>query len=128
DILVVAVGKPGLINADMVKPGVVVIDVGTTRVPDAEAAEGYRIAGDVDFEGVSAVAEAITPVPGGVGPMTITMLLANTLAAARGKSGVEETCSYDLGSVHVGGGGARAALRGRAEPTLCAFRVSDRLA
>ncbi len=83
DILVVAVGKPGLITADMVKPGVVVIDVGTTRVPDPSTSEGYRIVGDVDFEGVSEIAEAITPVPGGVGPMTITMLLANTLAAAR---------------------------------------------
>jgi len=82
DILVVAVGKPGLITADMVKPGVVVIDVGVTRVPDAESTDGYRIVGDVD-EGVAEVAEAITPVPGGVGPMTITMLLANTLAAAR---------------------------------------------
>src|SRR5690606_2187230 len=91
DILVVAVGKPGLITADMVKPGVVVIDVGVTRVPDETAAEGYRIAGDVDFEGVSQVASAITPVPGGVGPMTITMLLANTLAAARRKAGVEGT-------------------------------------
>jgi methylenetetrahydrofolate dehydrogenase (NADP+)/methenyltetrahydrofolate cyclohydrolase len=83
DILVVAVGKPGLITADMVKPGVVVIDVGTTRVEDPTAEAGYRIRGDVDFEGVSQVAEAITPVPGGVGPMTITMLLANTLEAAR---------------------------------------------
>jgi methylenetetrahydrofolate dehydrogenase (NADP+) / methenyltetrahydrofolate cyclohydrolase len=88
DILVVAVGKPGLITADMVKPGVVVIDVGVTRVPDETAPEGYRIAGDVDFEGVGAVAEAVTPVPGGVGPMTITMLLANTLKAARGAAGV----------------------------------------
>jgi methylenetetrahydrofolate dehydrogenase (NADP+)/methenyltetrahydrofolate cyclohydrolase len=83
DILVVAVGKPGLITADMVKPGVVVIDVGVTRVPDTSAPDGYRIAGDVDFEGVGQVAEAITPVPGGVGPMTITMLLSNTLEAAR---------------------------------------------
>ena len=82
DILVVAVGKPGLITADMVKRGVVVIDVGTSRVPD-ESERGYRIAGDVDFDGVSAVASAITPVPGGVGPMTITMLLANTVEAAR---------------------------------------------
>lgn len=82
DILVVAVGKPGLITADMVKPGVVVIDVGTSRVPD-DSERGYRIVGDVDFEGVSRVAGAITPVPGGVGPMTITMLLANTVEAAR---------------------------------------------
>jgi methylenetetrahydrofolate dehydrogenase (NADP+)/methenyltetrahydrofolate cyclohydrolase len=83
DILIVAVGKPGLITRDMVKPGAVVIDVGTTRVPDPSMPDGYRIAGDVDFAEVSEVAEAITPVPGGVGPMTITMLLANTLAAAR---------------------------------------------
>jgi methylenetetrahydrofolate dehydrogenase (NADP+)/methenyltetrahydrofolate cyclohydrolase len=83
DILVVAVGKPGLITADMVKPGAVVIDVGTSRVADPDAPRGYRLKGDVDFEGVSKVASAITPVPGGVGPMTITMLLANTLEAAR---------------------------------------------
>lgn len=83
DILIVAVGKPGLITADMVKPGVVVIDVGTSRVDDPEAEAGYRIAGDVDFDAVSEIASAITPVPGGVGPMTITMLLANTLEAAR---------------------------------------------
>jgi methylenetetrahydrofolate dehydrogenase (NADP+)/methenyltetrahydrofolate cyclohydrolase len=83
DILVVAVGKPGLIRADMVKPGVVVIDVGVNRVEDSTAPAGYRITGDVDFEGVSEVAAAITPVPGGVGPMTITMLLANTLRAAQ---------------------------------------------
>jgi methylenetetrahydrofolate dehydrogenase (NADP+)/methenyltetrahydrofolate cyclohydrolase len=83
DILVVAVGKPGLITADMVKPGAVVIDVGTSRVADETAPRGYRIKGDVDFEAVSQVAAAITPVPGGVGPMTITMLLANTLEAAR---------------------------------------------
>lgn len=83
DILIVAVGKPGLITGDMVKSGVVVFDVGVTRVPDGTAPKGYRIAGDVDFDGVSEIAEAITPVPGGVGPMTITMLLVNTLTAAR---------------------------------------------
>lgn len=83
DILVVAVGKPGLITADMVKPGATVIDVGVTRVPDATAERGYVLKGDVDFEGVGEVAGAITPVPGGVGPMTIAMLLANTLSAAR---------------------------------------------
>ncbi len=80
DILVVAVGKPGLITAGMVKPGATVIDVGINRV----AREGgTRIVGDVDFEGVAEVAGALTPVPGGVGPMTITMLLANTVEAAR---------------------------------------------
>ncbi|HET7274500.1 MAG TPA: bifunctional 5,10-methylenetetrahydrofolate dehydrogenase/5,10-methenyltetrahydrofolate cyclohydrolase [Longimicrobiaceae bacterium] len=83
DILIVAVGKPGLITADMVKPGATVIDVGTTRVPDETCSNGYRITGDVDFEEVSKVAGAITPVPGGVGPMTITMLLRNTLEAAK---------------------------------------------
>jgi methylenetetrahydrofolate dehydrogenase (NADP+) / methenyltetrahydrofolate cyclohydrolase len=83
DILIAAVGRPGLITRDMVKPGVVVIDVGVNRVDDASAPKGYRLVGDVDFEGVAEVAEAISPVPGGVGPMTITMLLKNTLAAAQ---------------------------------------------
>jgi methylenetetrahydrofolate dehydrogenase (NADP+) / methenyltetrahydrofolate cyclohydrolase len=83
DILIVAVGKPGLITAEMVKPGVTVIDVGINRVADPAAAGGQRVVGDVDFEGVREVAGAITPVPGGVGPMTITMLLANTVEAAR---------------------------------------------
>jgi methylenetetrahydrofolate dehydrogenase (NADP+) / methenyltetrahydrofolate cyclohydrolase len=82
DILVVAVGRPGLITADMVKPGVVVFDVGVNRVEDSAASGGTRIVGDVDFEAVSEVAGAITPVPGGVGPMTITMLLQNTVLAA----------------------------------------------
>ncbi len=83
DILVVAVGKPGLIRADMVKPGATVIDVGVTRVDDPSDPRGYVIRGDVDFEAVSQVAGAITPVPGGVGPMTITMLLRNTVDAAK---------------------------------------------
>ncbi|HEU4557821.1 MAG TPA: bifunctional 5,10-methylenetetrahydrofolate dehydrogenase/5,10-methenyltetrahydrofolate cyclohydrolase [Longimicrobium sp.] len=82
DILVVAVGKPGLITADMVKPGAAVFDVGTTRVPDEKHAKGYVIRGDVDFEAVSEVAGHITPVPGGVGPMTIALLLRNTVEAA----------------------------------------------
>jgi methylenetetrahydrofolate dehydrogenase (NADP+) / methenyltetrahydrofolate cyclohydrolase len=82
DILVVAVGKPGLITADIVKPGAVVIDVGVNRIDDPSAKGGSRIVGDVDFENVARVAEAITPVPGGVGPMTITMLLSNTVEAA----------------------------------------------
>lgn len=76
DILVVATGKPGLITADMVKPGAAVIDVGINRLSDG------RLTGDVDYEGVKEVAGYITPVPGGVGPMTITMLVANTIAAA----------------------------------------------
>ena len=83
DILVVAAGRPKTITADMVAPGAVVIDVGMNRVPDETRKQGYRLEGDVDFEAVSQVAGAITPVPGGVGPMTIAMLLHNTLRAAR---------------------------------------------
>jgi methylenetetrahydrofolate dehydrogenase (NADP+) / methenyltetrahydrofolate cyclohydrolase len=87
DILVAAIGKPRFVTADMVKPGVVVIDVGTNRIPDATRKSGSRLVGDVDFEAVKDIASAITPVPGGVGPMTITMLLKNTLIAARRKTG-----------------------------------------
>jgi methylenetetrahydrofolate dehydrogenase (NADP+)/methenyltetrahydrofolate cyclohydrolase len=83
DILVVATGRPNTIDGSMVKPGVVVIDVGINRIEDSTQKRGYRLAGDVDFESVSKVAEAITPVPGGVGPMTIAMLLQNTLFAAK---------------------------------------------
>lgn len=83
DILVAAVGQPKMITADMVKEGAVVIDVGINRVEDSSRKSGYRLVGDVDFEAVSEKAEAITPVPGGVGPMTIAMLLVNTLTAAR---------------------------------------------
>lgn len=83
DILVVAAGHPGLVTADMVKPGAVVIDVGITRVDDPTAERGYRLVGDVAFDEVREVASHITPVPGGVGPMTIAMLLSNTLQAAR---------------------------------------------
>lgn len=83
DILIVAVGKPGLITADMVKEGAAVFDVGTTRVPDEKHAKGYVIRGDVDYEAVAEKASYITPVPGGVGPMTIAMLLRNTVEAAR---------------------------------------------
>ena len=79
DILVAAVGKPRFIKADMVKPGAVVIDVGINRLPEAE---GGKLVGDVDFDSVNEVAGYLTPVPGGVGPMTITMLLQNTLVAA----------------------------------------------
>jgi len=82
DILVVAVGKPGLISGDMVKDGVIVIDVGTTRVPDPSKKRGYALKGDVIFEEVAPKASYITPVPGGVGPMTIASLLINTLHAA----------------------------------------------
>lgn len=81
DILLVAVGKPGLITADMVKEGAVVIDIGTTRVEGPQFAKGWAIKGDVDFKNVSQKASYITPVPGGVGPMTIVSLLLNTLRA-----------------------------------------------
>ena len=81
DIIVAAIGKPRFITADMVKPGAVVIDVGINRVPDATKKTGYRIVGDVDFDAVSPLCEAITPVPGGVGPMTVAMLMKNTLDA-----------------------------------------------
>lgn len=83
DIIIVAVGKPGLITADMVKEGAVVIDVGTTRVPDASRKTGYRLRGDVDFDAVAPKCSYITPVPGGVGPLTIAMLMQNTLRAAK---------------------------------------------
>jgi methylenetetrahydrofolate dehydrogenase (NADP+)/methenyltetrahydrofolate cyclohydrolase len=81
DILVAAMGKAKFVTADMVKPGVVVIDVGTNRIEDPSTKSGYRLVGDVDFDSVSQVATAITPVPGGVGPMTIAMLLSNTVKA-----------------------------------------------
>ncbi len=87
DILVVAIGKPAFVTADMVRDGVVVVDVGINRVADPAAAKGYRLVGDVDFGPVAAKASAITPVPGGVGPMTIAMLLANTLQAVRQSTG-----------------------------------------
>jgi methylenetetrahydrofolate dehydrogenase (NADP+)/methenyltetrahydrofolate cyclohydrolase len=83
DILVVAIGRPGFITARAVAPGATVIDVGTSRVADPSHPRGYRLAGDVAFDEVAAVAGAITPVPGGVGPMTIAMLLVNTVQAAR---------------------------------------------
>jgi methylenetetrahydrofolate dehydrogenase (NADP+)/methenyltetrahydrofolate cyclohydrolase len=82
DIVVAAVGRPNTVTADMVKPGAVVIDVGVNRVADATAKAGFRLKGDVDFDAVAQKASAITPVPGGVGPMTITMLLANTVESA----------------------------------------------
>ena len=81
DILIAAIGKPEFVTADMVRPGVVVIDVGINRVDDASRPKGYRLAGDVAYESVAQIASAITPVPGGVGPMTIAMLLQNTLQA-----------------------------------------------
>lgn len=81
DILVAALGKPGFVTADMVKDGATVIDVGTTRVPEPTRKSGFRLSGDVDFENVAPKCSFITPVPGGVGPMTIAMLMINTLAA-----------------------------------------------
>lgn len=87
DILIAALGKPGFVTADMVKDGATVIDVGTTRVPDATRKSGFRLSGDVDFENVAPKCEFITPVPGGVGPMTIVSLMLNTLQAAKQRSG-----------------------------------------
>ena len=84
DILIVAAGRPKTVTADMVKPGAVVIDVGVNRVEDASRPRGYRLVGDVDFDEVRKMASLITPVPGGVGPMTITMLLHNTVVSAEG--------------------------------------------
>ncbi len=81
DIIIIALGKPEFLTGDMVKKGVTVIDVGITRVPDDTKAKGYTIKGDVDFDSVSRKADFLTPVPGGVGPMTIAMLLKNTLIA-----------------------------------------------
>ena len=83
DILVAAVGRPEMVKADWVKPGAVVIDVGINRVPDATKKSGYRLTGDVAYQEVAPLCSAITPVPGGVGPMTIAMLMKNTLQAAR---------------------------------------------
>ncbi|MYJ43858.1 MAG: bifunctional methylenetetrahydrofolate dehydrogenase/methenyltetrahydrofolate cyclohydrolase FolD [Rhodothermaceae bacterium] len=83
DILIAAIGRAHFVTAEMVKPGAAVIDVGINRIDDPTRARGYRLTGDVDFEAVSKIAGYITPVPGGVGPMTIAMLLKNTMAAAR---------------------------------------------
>ena len=82
DILIVAMGKPNFVTADMIKEGVVIIDVGTNRIDDPNSPKGSRLIGDVDFEGVKDKVSAISPVPGGVGPMTICMLMANTVSAA----------------------------------------------
>jgi methylenetetrahydrofolate dehydrogenase (NADP+)/methenyltetrahydrofolate cyclohydrolase len=84
DIVIAAIGKPGMVTGAMLKPGCVVIDVGINRIPDSSTKTGTRIVGDVDFPSASAVASALTPVPGGVGPMTIAMLMKNTLRAAEG--------------------------------------------
>ena len=83
DILIAAMGRPNSVTADMVKDGAVIVDVGTTRVPDASRKSGFRLCGDVDFEAVAPKCSYITPVPGGVGPMTIVSLMLNTLLAAK---------------------------------------------
>ena len=87
DLVVAALGRPGFLTADMVKEGAIVIDVGITRVPDATRKSGFRLKGDVDFEAVAPKCSFITPVPGGVGPMTIAALLKNTYTACKLKNG-----------------------------------------
>lgn len=87
DILIAAIGKPNFVTADFVKEGAVVIDVGINRVPDPDSKSGYRLTGDVDFDAVAPKCSAITPVPGGVGPMTIAMLISNTIKACRLQTG-----------------------------------------
>jgi len=89
DILIAAMGSPKAITADMVKDGAVVIDVGVNRIPDATKKSGYRLVGDTDFDAIKEKAEAISPVPGGVGPMTVTMLMVNTVRAAEEQSGLK---------------------------------------
>lgn len=91
DILVAALGIPEFVKGDMVKPGAVVIDVGLTRVPDASKKSGFRLVGDVAFDEVAPLCSAITPVPGGVGPMTITALMRNTLQAAKEQAGFSKS-------------------------------------
>ncbi len=86
DIIIAALGQPGFVTADMVKDGAVIIDVGTTRVPDPTRKSGFRLRGDVDFDNVAPRCSYITPVPGGVGPMTIVSLMKNTLQAAQAKN------------------------------------------
>jgi methylenetetrahydrofolate dehydrogenase (NADP+)/methenyltetrahydrofolate cyclohydrolase len=83
DILIAAIGSPGFVKEDMVKKGAVVIDVGTTRMPSTKTKSGWKLRGDVDFDNVAPKTSYITPVPGGVGPMTITSLIINTLKAAK---------------------------------------------
>lgn len=83
DIIIAAIGRPGFVTADMVKEGAVVVDVGTTRVADPSRKSGFRLSGDVDFEAVAPKCSYITPVPGGVGPMTICSLMKNTLSAGK---------------------------------------------
>jgi methylenetetrahydrofolate dehydrogenase (NADP+)/methenyltetrahydrofolate cyclohydrolase len=82
DIVIVAAGKPRMVTADMIRPGACVIDVGVNRVPDASKASGFALVGDIDYVPIAEKASFVTPVPGGVGPMTITMLMVNTVKAA----------------------------------------------
>ena len=82
DIVIAAIGRPKFVTADMIKPGAVVIDVGINRIPDAAKKSGFRLVGDVDFDAVAPKCSHITPVPGGVGPMTVAMLMKNTVDAA----------------------------------------------
>jgi len=89
DILIAAAGRPNTVTADMIKEGAVVIDVGVNRVEDSTKKRGYRLVGDVDFEAVREKASLITPVPGGVGPMTITMLLYNTIESTKRAAGID---------------------------------------
>jgi methylenetetrahydrofolate dehydrogenase (NADP+)/methenyltetrahydrofolate cyclohydrolase len=93
DILIAAIGRPQFVSSEMVKPGVIVVDVGINRVEDASDPKGYRLVGDVDFESVKNVAAAITPVPGGVGPMTVAMLMVNTVKAS--KMALEACCAEE---------------------------------
>ena len=90
--MIAAVGRPGTLTADMIKPGAVVIDVGVNRIPDASKKNGFRLAGDADFESVKEKASYITPVPGGVGPMTITMLMMNTVISAERAAKRRSSC------------------------------------
>jgi methylenetetrahydrofolate dehydrogenase (NADP+)/methenyltetrahydrofolate cyclohydrolase len=86
DVVIAAIGRPEFVTGDMVKPGAVVIDVGVNRVPDSSKKSGYRLVGDVQFSSVSPKVSKITPVPGGVGPMTVTMLMKNTVKAFKQRS------------------------------------------
>lgn len=96
DLLVAAVGRAGVVTGSMVKPGAVVVDVGMNRVPDASKKKGYRLTGDVVFDEAAEVADWITPVPGGVGPMTVAMLMVNTVRAAADQSGATLEFEHDV--------------------------------
>lgn len=96
DVLIAAIGAAGTVTGSMVKPGAAVVDVGMNRLPDESKASGYRLVGDVVFEEVCEVADWITPVPGGVGPMTVAMLMANTVKAAAAQCGVRVEPTYDV--------------------------------